>query len=269
VNYHPVTNDHCSDCGDLMEPHHGDGRCPACFDRYLFDIEPGFLESYRKFGARSRLILAETCLRGLVVESPEHRKVLAMTIFEQYIGAMGDLAGLFQAFRNRELAPVVRSFLEFKLDAASALNFYAEIANSSDAQLCASLGLPIPAFAGAMAPHLDGEDTRELEIAVHHLMLDLRKATDQGDEAALALAQFAGQVDNAIIANDAKWLDGLGADVTPDQVAMLVFDQRRRSLYVQGLTADEKAMGRVVDGIDTATRAASNLIYAYLQTHDL
>jgi hypothetical protein len=127
----------------------------------------------------------------------------------------------------------------------------------------------MPAFAGATAPHLDGQDTRELEIAVHHLMLDLRKATDQGDEAALALAQFAGQIDSAIIASDAKWLDGLGSDVSPDQVAMLVFDQKRRALYVQGLTADEKQMGRVVDAIDTATRAASNLIYAYLQTHDL
>lgn len=269
VNYQPATNDHCSDCGDLMEAHIGDARCPACFDTYLFDIEPGFLESYRQFGARSRLILAETCLRGLVVESPQHRKVLAMTIFEQYIGAMSDLAGLFKAFRNRELAPVVRSFLEFRLDASSALTFYENIANSSDAQIAASLGLPLPAFAAATAPHLDGRDTRELEIAVHHLMLDLRKATDQGNEGALALAQFAGQIDSAIIANDAKWLNGLAPDVTPDQVAMLVFDQRRRAMYVQGLTADETAMGRVVDAIDTATRAASNLIYAYLQTHDL
>jgi hypothetical protein len=269
VNYQPVASDHCSDCGDKMEPHQGDARCPICFDRYLYDIEPGFLESYRQFGARSRLILAETCLRGLVLESPAHRKVLAMTIFEQYVGAMSDLAGLVQAFRNRELAPVVRSFLEFRLNAASALSFYEDIAKSSDAELCAALGLPLPAYAAATAPHLDGQDTRELAIAVHHLMLDLRKATDQGDEAALALAQFAGQMDSAIIANDAKWLNGMGADVTPDQVAMLVFDQRRRAMYVQGLTADETAMGRVVDGIDTATRAASNLIYAYLQAHDL
>jgi len=269
VNYQPVASDHCSDCGDKMEPHQGDARCPICFDRYLYDIEPGFLESYRQFGARSRLILAETCLRGLVLESPAHRKVLAMTIFEQYVGAMSDLAGLVQAFRNRELAPVVRSFLEFRLNAASALSFYEDIAKSSDAELCAALGLPLPAYAAATVPHLDGQDTRELAIAVHHLMLDLRKATDQGDEAALALAQFAGQMDSAIIANDAKWLNGLGADVIPDQVAMLVFDQRRRAMYVQGLTADETAMGRVVDGIDTATRAASNLIYAYLQAHDL
>ena len=50
---------------------------------------------------------------------------------------------------------------------------------------------------------------------------------------------------------------------------MLVLDSKRRSIYVQGLTADESAMGQVVDAIDSATRAASNLIFAYLQTHDL
>jgi hypothetical protein len=269
LNYQPVSSERCSDCGDFVELHAGDARCPACFDKYLFEIEPGFLESYRTFGARSRLILAETCLRGLVLESPQHRKVLAMTIFEQYVGAMSDLAGIFTAFRNRELAPVVRSFLEFKLDAKSALGFFENIRTASDAELCYALGLPLPAYAAATAPHLDKDDTRQLEIAVYHLMLDLRKATAQGDETALALAQFANQAGAAVIANDAKWLNTPGSDLTPDQVAMLVFDQRRRSVYVQGLTADENAMGRVVDAIDTATRAASNLIYAYLQAHDL
>src|SRR6478735_4041715 len=97
VSNYPAYDDHCSDCGDAMEPHTGDARCPACFDTYLSSIEPGFLESYRQFGCRSRLILAETCLRGLVLESPPHRKVLAMTIFEQYVGAMSDLAALFTA----------------------------------------------------------------------------------------------------------------------------------------------------------------------------
>ena len=46
---------------------------------------------------------------------------------------------------------------------------------------------------------------------------------------------------------------------------MLVLDSKQRAVLVQGLTADESAMGQVVDAIDTATRAASNLIYAYLE----
>lgn len=267
-NHYPVFDDHCSDCGDAIEPHTGEVRCPACFDRYLSGIEPGFLESYRQFGCRSRLILAETCLRGLVLESPPHRKVLAMTIFEQYVGAMSDLAALFTAFRNREIAPLMRSFLEYKLDTTSALRFFEDVRNASDAELCYMLGLPLPATAAAVAPHLGADDQRQLAIAVYHLMLDLRKATDQGDEAAMALAQFAGQAGGAIIANDAKWLDG-AAHLTPDQVALLVFDNRRRAIHVQGLSADETVMGNVVDAIDTVTRAASNLIYAYLQANDL
>jgi hypothetical protein len=181
---------------------------------------------------------------------------------------MSDLAALFTAFRNRELAPLMRSFLEYKLDATSALRFFEDVRNASDPELCLMLGLPMPQMAAFTAPHLDADDQRQLAIAVHHLMLDLRKATDQGDEAALALAQFAGQAGGAIIANDTKWLDG-AARLTPDQVALLVFDNRRRAIHVQGLSADESVMGNVVDAIDTVTRAASNLIYAYLQAHDL
>ena len=98
MNAYPAPNDLCSECGTEIEPHFGDVRCPACFDKHLFSVDAGFLESYRRFGSRSRLIVAESCLRSLVVESPDHRKVLAMTIFEQYVQAMNDLVGLFAAY---------------------------------------------------------------------------------------------------------------------------------------------------------------------------
>jgi hypothetical protein len=270
VNYQPVySNDSCSDCGTALEHHDEGQRCPACFDRYLYGLDAGFLESYRKFGCRSRLIVAETCLRGLVLDTPEHRKVLAMTIFEQYVNAMNDLAGLFIAMRNRQRTPVLKSFLEFRLDAASASHFFDAVQDAGDAQLIASLGLPMPYEVASVCAHLDAEERYSLEVAVHHLVKDLRKATDQGDAAALALAQFAGMSSGSVIAADARWLEGAGDGLTPDQVALLVLDSRRRSIFVQGLTADENAMGQVVDAIDTATRAASNLIYAYLQTHNL
>jgi hypothetical protein len=126
----------------------------------------------------------------------------------------------------------------------------------------------MPYEIAARCAHLDAADAQELEIAVHHLMQDLRTATEQGEGAAFALAQFAGSGANAVIANDTRWLDG-GNDLTPDQVALLVLDSRRRAINVQGLTADENAMGQVVGAIDTVTRAASNLIYAYLQAHNL
>jgi hypothetical protein len=265
----PAPSDLCNDCGTSIEPHAGEARCPACFDKYLYDIDVGFLDSYRKFGARSRLIVAETCLRGLVLESPEHRKVLAMTIFEQYVLAMSDLAGLFLAFRNRHEAPIVRTFLEFRLDAQSSVGFFDAIRSASDAQLCAALDVPLPGQVEAHCPNLSREDAYSVSIALHHLTQDLRKVTDHGEPGALALAQMAGQVGGAVIASEAGWLNGAAANLTPDQVVLLVLDSKRRNLYVQGLTADETAMGQVVDAIDSATRAASNLVFAYLQTHDL
>ena len=266
---HPAPSDLCSDCGSEIEPHSGDARCPACFDDYLHSIDVGFLDSYRRFGARSRLIVAETCLRGLALESLEHRKVLAMQIFEQYILAMSDLAGLFLAFKKRREAPIVKTFLEFRLDRDSSVGFFEAVRSVSDVQLCAALDLPLPAYVTTLCPHLSKDDAYSVSVAIHHLTQDLRKVTDHGEAGALALAQMAGQVGGAVIASDASWLNGSAANLTPDQVAMLVLDSKRRNLYVQGLTADESSMGQVVDAIDSATRAASNLVFAYLQTHDL
>ena len=108
-----------------------------------------------------------------------------------------------------------------------------------------------------------------MAIAIYHLVQDLRKVTSQGDSAAMALSQYAGQMGGAIIAADVSFLDGAGKGLTPDQVAMLVLDSRRRSVFVHGLTAEETSMAQVVDAIDTATRASTNLIFAYLQTNNL
>jgi hypothetical protein len=269
VNYQPVPReDLCADCGAELEIHGGE-RCPTCFEQHLFDLDVGFLESYRKFGCRSRLVVAETCLRGLVLDTPEHRKVLAMTIFEQYVQAMNDLAGLFIAFRKRREAPILKTFMEFRLDAQSSVAFFDAVQSVNDVELCRSLDLPLPGQVRYLCPHLDEKDAYSVSVAIYQLVQDLRKATDQGGEGAIALSQFAGQIGGAIIANDAAWLNSSDARLTPDQVAMLVLDSKRRSLYVQGLTADENAMGYVVDAIDTVTRAASNLIFSYLQTNDL
>jgi hypothetical protein len=192
-----------------------------------------------------------------------------MTIFEQYVQAMADLAGLFVAFQKRREAPILRTFLDFRLDPPSATAFFETIRNTSNPELCAMLDIPMPGYVSALCPHLSEEETYSVSVAVHHLMLDLRKATEHGEAGALALAQLSEQVGGAIIAPDARWLNGDAKDLNPDEVAMLVMDSKRRSFYVQGLTADEGAMGQVVDALDTVTRAASNLIFAYLQTKDL
>jgi hypothetical protein len=258
----------CEDC-ETAPTVAGAARCPACFDRRLYDIETGFLDSYRRFGCRSRLVVAEACLRALVLESPDHRKALAMTILEQYVNAAHDLAALYRALLDRGRAPVLRSFLDFRLDAASALAFYEGVERRSDAELCSALGLPLPARVAEACPHLNEEDAYSLTVSIYHLLSDLRRATAQGARGALALAEMTSRMGGAVITPDAAWLNGDASTLTPDQVAMLVLDSRRRSIHVHGISAEERSMGEVVDAIDTVTRASSNLIYAYLQTHDL
>jgi hypothetical protein len=269
VEYAPMTGDACIECGTQSLVSDTADRCPACFDRYLAELDVGFLDNYRKFGVRSHLVVAETCLRGLVLDSPDHRKVLAMTIFEQYVKSMSDLAGLFTAFINRHRAPIIKTFMEFKLDARAALDFYHAIETSSDDELCRLLNLPMPRAVEEACPHLDRDEAYSLSVSIHQLLQELRKATDMSGPGALALAQIAGQVENAVMTGDVEWLNGSASRLTPDQVALLILDPRTRSLYVQGLTADENAMGRVVDAIDTVTRASSNLIFSYLQTNNL
>jgi hypothetical protein len=269
----PVTSlsprDECEECGADLATVDEASHCPACFDRKLYGLDAGFLESYRRFGVRGRLVVAETCLRALTLESPDHRKILAMTIFEQYVLAVTDLAALFSALRNRERAPILRSFLDFRLEPAAALEFFAGVQEASNAELLGAIGLPHPAYIADLCPHLEAEDAAELGASLGDLVRDLRRATDKGAAGALLLAEVAGNMAGAVIAQDTSWLEGASTNLTPDQVAMFALDSCRRSLHVQGISAEERPLAEVIDAIDTVTRAASNLVYAYLQTNDL
>jgi hypothetical protein len=265
----PANNGACQDCGAAAIEDESSSRCPACFDRHLYSLDVGFLDSFRKFGARSRSIVAETCMRGLVLASPEHRKVLAMQIFEQYVLAMSDLAALHAALMNRHRAPIMKTFMEYRLSVPNAIAFFEGIQSLTDVELCRSLGLPLPVEVDSVCTHLDQEDRYQLAVSIYHLVKDLRRVTEQGGEGALLLAQVAGQLGGAVIAADTSWMDGGGPPVSPDQVAMLVLDGRARSIHVQGISAEEGVMARVIDTIDAVTRASSNLIYSYLQTNDL
>jgi hypothetical protein len=138
----------------------------------------------------------------------------------------------------------------------------------SDVELCQVLGLPLPNEVGSACAHLSEEDAYQVSISIYHLVRDLKKATDQGGPAALALAQVAGQIGGAVISADTSWIEG-ARKMPPDQVAMLALDGRRRSIFVQGVSAEEDVMAKVVDAVDTVTRASSNLIFSYLQTNNL
>ena len=82
-----------------------------------------------------------------------------MQIFEQYVLALGDLAGLFSAILNRQNAPIMKTFMEFRLDQSNAVRFFEAIQSVTDVELCRLLGLPLPTEVEAVCPHLNERRT--------------------------------------------------------------------------------------------------------------
>ena len=262
----------CRECGRTLAVQPWEERplrCEPCFDGYLRAIDHDFLESYGQLGVTSRRTVAETCLRSLVVESPPARKVLAMAIIEQFLLASADLIGLHAAIRDRERSSIARSFLSFRLDADACADFFAELRDAEEADLLAALGLPTPEMAGFSYPALDLEQERELSSALASLVGDLRTTAQRPEHAGL-LAELAGQEISARGSlgpslADTSWLTD---DLQAHQVASLALDESGRRLLVRAVPVDEHRLAEVVDAIDCMTRAASNLIYAYLTVQD-
>jgi hypothetical protein len=225
------------------------------------DIE--FLSSYAELGVTSRRIVAETCLRALVTESPPARKVLALNIMEQYVQAAGDLIGLVHALRQRGRQPIMRSFLGFKLDRASAVAFFQELASTPQQELLASLGLPTPAQIASRLPSLSKGDARDLKKAMVQMLGDLTRTGEMGEGVALALAQSSGEArSGAAITKQSDWLDNVG--LKPNQVAAIAIDEQRRTINITAISVDEKRLQNVVSVIGAMTHISSTLIYATL-----
>jgi hypothetical protein len=260
----------CRECGDTLPEREREHavRCAACFDAYLREIDADFLQSYAKLGVISRRTVAETCLRGLVLESPPARKILAMAIVEQFLLVSGDLIGLVRSIRDRGRQPVMQSFLSFKLDDAAACEFFAEL-EASDGDLLAAVGLPQPELVRSRYPSLPAPDARELVVSLRALVRDLRTTARRNGSSAAGglLSELAGAVRaGPALTEQSAYLNGVS--MRADQVASLVLDERRRQLVLHAVPVDEDRLGEVVDSIDCMTRAASNLIYAYLTVQD-
>lgn len=259
----------CRDCGRPLSFHAGEtepARCVACFDGFLRARDAEFLSSYAELGVTSRRTIAEACLRALVTESPPHRKVLAMNIMEQYVAAAGDLAGLYHALKQRGRAPVMRSFLEFRLDRASALAFFREIAATPQQDLLDALGLPSPDDIASRCPSLHARDVKDLKRALEQLLFDLDYTARMGEGAAVVLAQMAGETRiGAALVQQSAWLDSVG--LRPDQVASMAIDEKRRTVNISAISVDEKKLEHAVSAINAMTRAGQNLIYGALTTY--
>lgn len=258
----------CRDCGRELRPRADAqaARCATCFDAFLGARDVQFLSSYAELGVTSRRVVAETALRALVTESPPVRKVLAMHIMDQYVQSVGDLVGLYAALKQRGRQPMMRVFLESKLDRAAALAFFQEVAQTPQHELLAGLGLPMPDQIAKRCPSLSKSDLRDLRRAMVQMLGDLKRAGEMGEGHALALAQMAGESRaGAALTKQSAWLDNVG--LRPDQVASIAIDERRRTVNVTAISVDEKRLQNVVSAIGAMTSAASNLIYAVLTMH--
>jgi len=256
----------CRDCGRPLSFHAGEtrpARCAECFDGFLRVRDADFLSSYAELGVSSRRVIAETSFRALVMESPPHRKVLAMNIMEQYVNAASDLIGLYYALKQRGREPLMSSFINFKLDRESAVAFFREVATTPEDELLAALGLPMPEQVARRCPSLSKGDVKDLQRAMEQMVYDLHYTVNPGESAALALAQMAGETRvGPAIANQSRWLDNVG--LRPDQVASLAIDAKRRTVNITAISVDEKKLESVITTINAMTRAAQNLIYAVL-----
>jgi hypothetical protein len=259
----------CRDCGHSLVYAPGEtepARCAECFDGFMRERDIEFLSSYVELGVTSRRIVAETSLRALVLESPPHRKVLAMHIMDQYVMAAGDLVGLYHALKRRGEVPVMRSFLEFKLDRPAALAFFRTVANTPHHELLADLGLPMPDDVALRCPSLPKGDVRDLQKAMTQMLGDIKRLGEMGEGAALALAQMAGENRaGAALTKRSDWLDNVG--LRGDQVASIAIDAKRRTVNVTAISVDEKRLQNVVSAIGAMTHVSSTLIYAALTMH--
>jgi hypothetical protein len=201
-----------------------------------------------------------------VTESPPVRKVLAMTIMEQYVQAAGDLVGLVHALRQRGRQPIMRAFLGFKLDRSSALAFFQELANTPPADVMTSLGLPMPGQIATRFPSLSKGDARDLKRAMLQMLGDLSRTAEMGEGVALALAQASGEArSGAAITKQSAWLDDIG--LKPQQVAAIAIDEQRRTINITAISVDEKRLQNIVSVIGAMTNISSTLVYATLTVH--
>lgn len=256
----------CAECGRPVAGVDGTRavRCGPCFDGYLRSVDAGFLEHYAEFGARARRVVAETCLRALVLANAGDRKLLGMTVYEQFVGAASDLIALVAALRARAAVPIARTFLDFRPDDEAVRGFFGDVAALSGVELLAAVGLPAPE---RVQPGLPRATQRDVTRALRDALADLARLSEFRDlgERALVLAagHFAGA---AALADRTAWL--AGRELSAGQVASVALDARRGRLDIAALRVDEERLAQVVDAIDVMTRLARNLTYAFVTLHE-
>ena len=157
----------------------------------------------------------------------------------------------------------MQAFLDFKLDRISAIAFFREMALTPQPDLLAGLGLPVPEQIPNRCPSLSKRDAKDFRRTIEQMLYDLAFTAKNGETAALALAQMAGErLGGGALVHQSAWLDDVG--LRGDQVASMAIDAQRRTVNVTAITVDEKKLEQMLTQINAMTRASQNMIYAVL-----
>ena len=264
---HDVAIAMCEDCGDEFDLANVDPRaqvCAPCWDRSLEAIETAFLDNYAKFGAKSHRTVAEALFRAQALADPDDRKVIGMRIVEEYLNAAQDLMALYVALRRRHEQPLLTTFTNFELNAPSVAAFRILTTGRSSDELLRDLQLPTLADVDAARGDIPRKDWRQFAGAVLAISNGIERVQKVDQGVLLELAD--GLKQSSAIAHKLDWLPD--RTMNPDQVALVVLNQRRRVLLTHALAVHEPQLEVFIDAIDKITAAARDLIWLYLHVRD-
>lgn len=256
----------CGECGVEFEAADGGARvCAPCFDRSLDALEAGFLESYAKFGAKGHRTVAEALFRSQALADPDDRKLMGMRIVEEYLGAAQELMALYVALRRRRQQPLIKSFLDFELSAASVGAFRALTIGRTPEELMRDLGLPILSDVEAARGEIPRRDWKQFAAATASVAHGIERVQKLDQGVLLELAD--GLKSSSALAHKLDWLPE--RRMNPDQVALVVLNSRRRVVLAHALSVHEPQLEVFIDAIDKITAASRDAIWLYLHMRDV
>lgn len=264
---HDVAIASCEDCGDQFDLTVSDPRtrvCATCWDRSLEAVEVAFLDNYAKFGAKAHRTVAEALFRSQALADPDDRKVIGMRIVEEYLNAAQELMALYVALRRRHEQPLLTTFTNFELNAPSVAAFRILTAGRSSDDLMRDLQLPTLADVESARGEIPRKDWRQFAGAVMAVSNGIERVQKVDQGVLLELAD--GLKQSSALTHKLDWLPDRA--MNPDQVALIVLNQRRRVLLTHSLAIHEPQLEVFIDAIDKITAAARDLIWLYLHVRD-
>ena len=264
---HDIALATCEDCGSEFDLTRADPRtrlCAPCWDRSLEALEVAFLDNYAKFGAKQHRTVAEALFRSQALADPDDRKVIGMRIVEEYLNAAQGLMALYVALRRRREQPLLTTFTNFQLNPASVAAFRILTAGRTADELLQDLQLPTLADVDAARGDIPRRDWRQFAGAVLAVADGIGRVQKVDQGVLLELAD--GLRQSTALTHKLEWLPDRA--MNPDQVALIVLNQRRRVLMTHALAIHEPQLEVFIDAIDKITNAARDLIWLYLHVRD-